>query len=105
MCSYSMDGRELAQHGIRRKVVARDRRVADLAKPGEVDPAPIDLADLGKAPSNRRIDRAHRELKVHILLGEVAAIMVVAENHHRPCPDEEMAAMSKYHLALQDPLD
>src|SRR5262249_28616570 len=39
--------RQEAQHGIRRKLVAHDCGIADLAEPSEVDAAPIHFADLG----------------------------------------------------------
>src|SRR5215471_11293162 len=100
MCTRSLDGLELTQHGVRAKVVARDRAVADLAEAREVYFAPIDLSDLGKASRDRQIKGAHRELQAHILLSEVAAIVVVAEKDHRPCPDEEVAAMCHHHLTL-----
>src|SRR5215813_8925872 len=93
MCTRSLGGLKLTQHGVRAKVVARDRAVADLAEAREVHFAPIDLADLGKASRDRQIKGPHGELQAHILLTEVATIVVVAEKDHRPCPEEEVAAM------------
>src|SRR5262245_45362860 len=105
-CAPLLMGRwEVVQHVIRRKLVAHDRGVADLAELREVYRAPIDFADLGKAPRDRQIECAHGDLQAHVFFREVAAVVVVAENDHRPCAEKEVAAMGHNHLAFQDSLD
>src|SRR5262245_6167970 len=79
--------------------------VARLAESREVHVPPIDLADLTKASREWQIHCPHRELQAHILLSEVAAVMVITKNYHRPCTSEEVSAMGHNHIALEDSID
>src|SRR5689334_21351913 len=65
-CAPLMSRREVAQHGVWRKLVARDRGIAGLAETTEVDRSPIDFTDFGEAPRDRGIEGTHGELQAHI---------------------------------------
>src|SRR5258706_2267368 len=98
-------GRQLVEHGVGGEAVALDLRVARLAEAREVDAPPIDLADLGEALGDRLGERAHRELQAYVLLGEVAAVAMVADQHHDPGAAQEVAAVGQQHLAVEHPVD
>src|SRR6202023_150914 len=87
------------------KAIACHRGVADLAEPREVYQAPVDLADIRKAPRDRAVDRAHRELQALVLFREVAPVVKVAQHDHRPGADEKVAAMGHHHVAVQNSRD
>src|SRR5689334_9639320 len=96
---------ELRKHRIWREFIAVDRGVASLAELREIDLAPIHLADLREAARDRQIDPAHGNLKSDVFLGEVAAVVSIAENDHGPCAKEEVAALGHDHLSVENLVD
>src|SRR6516162_1624226 len=97
--------REVRNYRIRRELIVADRRVAGLAEFREIDLAPVHLADFREAAGDRQIDRAHGDLKADIFLGEVAAVIMVAENDHGPCTLQEVASVGQDHFAAKDLID
>src|SRR5258708_17448215 len=101
----SMRGPELGEDGVRGEFITLHRGVPRLAEPREVDLAPVHAADLGKAARHRQVDGAHRRLQAHVLFGEVAAVVMVAQHDHGPRAEQEAAAMRDHHPAVKHLID
>src|SRR6516162_6210813 len=98
---WSTVRRKLGQQGVLRKLVAFEYRVSGLAEPREVDLAPVRIADVGETTCHRQVDGAHRDLQADVFLGEVATVVIVAQNDHGPGTEQEMTAVGHNHFTVE----
>src|SRR5215471_10148987 len=98
---WSTAPRKLGQQGVLRKLVAFEFRVSGLAEPREVDLAPVRISDVGETARHRQVDGAHRDLQADVFLGEVATVVMVAQNDHGPGAEQEMTAVGHDHFTVE----